>query len=76
MSGKVFGHRVEAPITDYLRDFASDLEKYKMVQFFLVHEDRNKEDCKKIKKIDNFIFDIEILRIFEVKSWFEHIINV
>ena len=38
--------RVEAPMTDHLRDFAPNLEKYKVVQFFHVLEDRNKEDCK------------------------------
>ena len=26
--------KVEAPITDHLREFALDLEKYKVVQFF------------------------------------------
>ena len=32
--GSHFG--VEAPITDHLRDFMLDLEKYKVVQFFHV----------------------------------------
>ena len=34
-----YGHvqcRVEAPITDHLRDYAPDLEKYKAVQIFPV----------------------------------------
>jgi hypothetical protein len=34
------GYRVEAPITDYLRNVVLDLEKYKVVQFFS-HVDRN-----------------------------------
>ena len=37
--------RVEAPITNYLRDFVLDLEKYQVVQFFLMQEDRKQEDC-------------------------------
>jgi hypothetical protein len=42
---------VEAPIIDHLRDFASNLEKYKAMEFILVYEDRNWEDnnfCSKI----------------------------
>ena len=33
--------RVGASITDHLRDFASDREKYKVVQIFLMFVDRN-----------------------------------
>ena len=38
-------HRVEAPITDHLRDCAPNLEKYKEVK--PMQEDKNQEDCKK-----------------------------
>jgi hypothetical protein len=37
---------VEGPITNHLRDYASNLEKYKVVQILPVYEDRNQEDCK------------------------------
>ena len=37
---------VEAPITNHLRDFIPDLEKYKAVQNFPLFEDRNHEDCQ------------------------------
>ena len=41
--------RVEVPVTDHLRDYAPNLEKYKVVQFFPMLEDKkNQEDCKKI----------------------------
>ena len=36
--------RVEATITDHLRDFAPNMEKYKMVQFFPTWEDRIHDD--------------------------------
>ena len=32
----LFLPRVEAPITDHLRDYAPDLEKYRVVQVFPV----------------------------------------
>ena len=38
-------NRVEAPITNHLRDFASNLQKYKVVQSFSMQEDKNHEDC-------------------------------
>ena len=40
-------HKVEVSITDHLRGYVSDLEKYKVVQIFRVSEDWNHEDCKK-----------------------------
>ena len=48
---------VEAPVTNHSRDFVLDVKKYKMVQIFLVLEDRNQEDCKKV--IGKFIPQIE-----------------
>ena len=48
--------RIEATITDHLRDSPLDSEKYKVVQISPIQEDRNQEDCKKkFKKIGNFI---------------------
>ena len=38
--------RVETSINDHLRDFASIMEKYKVVQNFPVEEDRNHDDYK------------------------------
>jgi hypothetical protein len=37
---------VEAPKTNHLRDPTPNLEKYKVVQMFIVYKDRNNEDCK------------------------------
>ena len=52
--------RVEVPITDHLRDSASNLEKYKVVQFFFpcrkIEIDR--EDCN---FFGNFILRMEIV---------------
>ena len=45
----VFGHiahfRVAAPVTDRLRDFPLDMEKYKALQVFPMQEDKDQEDC-------------------------------
>ena len=43
--------RVEAPITDHLKDYALDLEKYKPVQIFL---------CRKIeiRRTANFLVSL------------------
>ena len=39
------------PITDHLRDYALDLEKYnKVVKFYLVWEGGNQEDCNFFNK--------------------------
>ena len=38
--------RVDVPITNHLRDYVPNLEKYKVVQIFLMREDRNQEDYK------------------------------
>jgi hypothetical protein len=51
-------YRVEAPITDHLRDFSTNLEKYKVAQNLPMWEDRNEEDCK---YFGNFIPQIEII---------------
>ena len=65
--------RVEAPITDHLRDFAPNLEKYKVVQFFSMYEDRNEEDYRDLVILS---FELNLLWIFETKSWPKHITNV
>ena len=39
-------YRVELPTSNHLRDFSSNLEKYKAVQIVPMHEDRDQEDCK------------------------------
>ena len=44
--------RVDTPITDHLKYYASYLKKYKVVQFLPVSEDRYQEDNK---FFDNFI---------------------
>ena len=41
-----FRSRVEASITDHLRYFPPNMEKYKAMQIFHMKEDRNQEDCK------------------------------
>lgn len=49
--------RVEAHISDRLRDYAPTLERYKAVQIFMCRRDRNQEDCK---VSGNFIVSIAI----------------
>lgn len=53
--------RGEAPKIDHLRDYASNLEKSKAVQFCFMKEDRKQEDDK---FFDNFISKLEIIAIF------------
>ena len=53
--------RVEAPIVDHLRNYAPDVKKYKVVQYFPIHKKRNQEDCKFLGK---FIPYIEITMNF------------
>ena len=65
--------RAEAPITNHLRDYAPNLEKYKEVPNFPMYEDRNQEDSNCFGK---FILIIEITMNFEAESWPEHITNV
>ena len=46
--------KVEAPITNHLRDFAPNLEKYKVLQFF---------------SPVNLLLELKLLSIFEAKTW-------
>jgi hypothetical protein len=56
-------HRGEAPITDHLRDYVPNLEKYKAVQFFV----RRKMEIMIIVTILIILFlELKILRVFEV----------
>ena len=67
-------YSVRAPMTDHLRDFVPTTEKYNVVQFFPVLEDRNKKDCHFFWVI--FLFKLKLPCIFDTKSWHEHIPNV
>ena len=51
--------RVEASITNHLRYFVRNLEKYKVVYFFLVYKDRNQEDYKFVIVI--LLFKLKLL---------------
>ena len=65
--------KVEAPITNHLRDFNPSLEKYKAMQKKIPQEDRNQEDY--IFWVILFL-EFKSLWNFETKSWHEHITNV
>ena len=65
--------RVEVPIPDSLRDFAPNLEKYKVLQVF---SSRKMEIRGIVKILMVLFFKLELLWFFKAKSWFERIINV
>ena len=64
--------RVEAPITNHLRDFGANHNKYKAVQNFPMQKDRNQEDYKFL-----IILSLKLKLLWiETKNWPEHITNV
>ena len=65
--------KVEASITDHLRDFALDLDKYKAMQNYPMREDKNQEDCN---FVNNSIPWMEITMNFWAKCWPQQITNV
>ena len=66
--------RVESPITDhFLRDFVSNLKKYKAVQFFHAYEDRDKEIV--ISWVILF-FKLNYYKFWWSQTWPELITNV